>query len=1082
MENDAEARYALEALGQMQKEKGASLPNDEAESNKALQLSEWKEPTEDEQKALQILASMENLTMIPPDETALNVSRENAICSEEAENASELHEALRFLSNMENTDNAEYGLEELAQLEQVNGSLSPYDEAEKQNAKQTVVVVSHPVKPYDNNLFSDGAENDTELHQALRLLSNMENDEETQHALEVLAQLEREKGTSLSNDEVKYETSKQYVEAAELVPHSEAPTDDNTQQDIENLTIPRYEVDLNNTKGAVLSDEVESSSEVYQALKFLSKMESDDETHYALEVLAQIEEKKDTSSSKEKVERNKNSMQTMTIASDIEAPSDDARRALEILADIEEPSMTPRSETPRSQLKKDYEAVHALKILAQLEGKRDMISPTNEEITHKPSAYVAPSISYSDKDNADADADADLALQILAEMERREKQLTIANPSSMNSYFQNDMQVPLINNISPAMGRDIEEIIKQVNNIVVSDLTRNSRERFMISETSTSQRHTHIDDVKVQSSELAVQGTFDTCEALENDVNKEDNTPNPSTRSKHLLSETTLNNPPTIVTSYKVSDIAPITGEHNNASFDDNNSMCNSTVVSSHDDGKPGSNSLQSNSARTTNCLSMGKLNGVAFHSPFNLPDNPPKPRAENEILSTYSKPPEPTNITWLQATQSVIELINAVRGASASRRCNACGTFKMLTLNDKNKISLARTKGVLDAFRFAVELKPSPSCQYSMCSRIRILSAIYNLSTRAENRDLIIQSNLLPGLVHAAKDHNSEGRLISCSTLALLAKNEGNQLYMVSTPGLITALSEVLGATAVGMVPVQKAHTIEEEATDDDSEERYSEEDTCSSSGSVTDETCESSDVSVTDDKYVVACKSTQEEASLFVTPSRVSACAALIHLSKDCACIAQMCKSSKLLNCLTNVCVEQDFEARTKSIEVLCNLTRYPWNQKILASNECLMRSLIKCLKSTSVDDRKWAARALQNICSDQSSKISIARQPLLSALGLSALSTEAEEQHAAVAALLNLSCEPGVVTAMSNTRNVVSTLIHLTYDNSTSAEVRLMACDALASIGLWLQTVAASANVPDGMEANLPRSITSGWERYD
>jgi len=95
---------------------------------------------------------------------------------------------------------------------------------------------------------------------------------------------------------------------------------------------------------------------------------------------------------------------------------------------------------------------------------------------------------------------------------------------------------------------------------------------------------------------------------------------------------------------------------------------------------------------------------------------------------------------------------------------------------------------------------------------------------------------------------------------------------------------------------------------------------------------------------------------------------------------------------------------------------------------------------------------------------------------------LSTEAEEQHAAVAALLNLSCEPGVVTAMSNTRNVVSTLIHLTYDNSTSAEVRLMACDALASIGLWLQTVAASANVPDGMEANLPRSITSGWERYD
>ena len=66
----------------------------------------------------------------------------------------------------------------------------------------------------------------------------------------------------------------------------------------------------------------------------------------------------------------------------------------------------------------------------------------------------------------------------------------------------------------------------------------------MISETSTSQRHTNINDVKMQSSELAVQGTSDTCEALEINVNEEADTPNPSTRSKHLLSETILNKPP----------------------------------------------------------------------------------------------------------------------------------------------------------------------------------------------------------------------------------------------------------------------------------------------------------------------------------------------------------------------------------------------------------------------------------------------------------------------------------------------------------------------------------------------------------
>ena len=65
----------------------------------------------------------------------------------------------------------------------------------------------------------------------------------------------------------------------------------------------------------------------------------------------------------------------------------------------------------------------------------------------------------------------------------------------------------------------------------------------MISETSTSQRHTNINDVKMQSSELAVQGTSDTCEDLEINVNAEVDTPNPSTRSKHPLSETTLNKP-----------------------------------------------------------------------------------------------------------------------------------------------------------------------------------------------------------------------------------------------------------------------------------------------------------------------------------------------------------------------------------------------------------------------------------------------------------------------------------------------------------------------------------------------------------
>lgn len=1073
MENDEETRSALVVLGESERDKDVSLPNDEAESSDSQQLFEMEEPNDDALRALQILASIGNLSTTPRDETAHNAST-NAAFSEEAENSTDLDEALRFLSNMEHDGETLYALNKLTQTEQDNGASLPYDEAENKHTEQTAEVVSPFLKSTHGtrDTVSDGIEDDTEL--ALKLISKMENNDEPRHALEVHAQPERGKGTSSLNDEVDYKTTNQHLN---VVSHADALIDDTQRAlqipaDTEKLTItPRHEFDLNNSRNAALSDEAESSTELHQALKFLSEMESDEDTRYALEVLAQLEGEDSQNLSNEEVD-NKNSMKSMGIASDIETPSDN-RRALQILTDTKKLDMTPRSEDALSQKENDDATRHALKILSQLEGKRDMISLRNETISQRP---IAPSKPHSYKDNADADTD--LALQILAEMERREQQLNFANPSDKNSFFQDEMKDPLLNKNSPVTGRDIEEIIRQVNNIVVSDLT--NRERSMVSEMSTSQKPTKAGNLKIQTVALAGMGPIDTFEPLQENDTKTDYTLNTEARSKQLLSESPFHKPPAIDTSCLASDTAAVMEEYDESFSRDNNSLCTSPVASSHDGKNLVVNSLNS-SSRTTNCLSIGKSNGITFQSPFNMPDNPPRPRAESEILSTHSKAQEPTSITWIQATQSVIELINAVRGSSASRRCNACGTFKMLTLNEKNKTTLARTKGVLDTFRYVVELKPSPSCQYSLCSRIRILSAIYNLSTRAENRDLIVRSNLLPGLVHAAKDHNSEGRLISCSTLALLAKNEGNQVYMVGTPGLITVLSEVLGATAAGMVPVQKAHSNDEEATDEESEEQYSEEDTCSSSGSATDDTCESSDVSVADDKYVV-CKSTQEEASLFVTPTRVSACAALIHLSKDCACIAQMCKNPKLLSCLANVCIEQEFEARTKSIEILCNLTRYPWNQNILASNESVMRSLIKCLKSSLADNRKWAARALQNICSDQSSKISIARQPLLSALGLSALSTEAEEQHAAVAALLNLSCEPGVVTAMSNTKNVVSTLIHLTYDSSTSAEVRLMACEALASIGLWLQTVAASANVPEGMEAKLPRSISAGWERYD
>ena len=91
--------------------------------------------------------------------------------------------------------------------------------------------------------------------------------------------------------------------------------------------------------------------------------------------------------------------------------------------------------------------------------------------------------------------------------------------------------------------------------------------------------------------------------------------------------------------------------------------------------------------------------------------------------------------------------------------------------------------------------------------------------------------------------------------------------------------------------------------------------------------------------------------------------------------------------------------------------------------------------------------------------------------------------EEQEAATAALYNLSTEPGMVITLTNTKNVVATLVSVAHNAETIPSVRLMACDTLATIGLWLQTLAGSGTVPDGVEPTpLPSFSPNGWKMWD
>eukprot|EP00546_Thalassionema_frauenfeldii_P003419 CAMPEP_0178936868 /NCGR_PEP_ID=MMETSP0786-20121207/25425_1 /TAXON_ID=186022 /ORGANISM="Thalassionema frauenfeldii, Strain CCMP 1798" /LENGTH=333 /DNA_ID=CAMNT_0020615345 /DNA_START=171 /DNA_END=1169 /DNA_ORIENTATION=+ len=209
----------------------------------------------------------------------------------------------------------------------------------------------------------------------------------------------------------------------------------------------------------------------------------------------------------------------------------------------------------------------------------------------------------------------------------------------------------------------------------------------------------------------------------------------------------------------------------------------------------------------------------------------------------------------------------------------------------------------------------------------------------------------------------------------------------------------------------------------------------------------------------------------SQYIRQARINVCATLMHLTKHCAILDRLAENEAVVRSLVTVSREFDNPIHTRCIEMLCNLSKFPPNHNILAHNESLIDSLVFCGKSKLSDDRLWSMRTFQNLASDSSSKVVLASSRILTLLSICSMRKEEDEQFAAVAALFNLSTEPGAVVSLTNTKNVVATLVHLAHNSTltntknvvatlvhlahnsdTKHDVRHLACDTLATIGLW------------------------------
>jgi hypothetical protein len=465
------------------------------------------------------------------------------------------------------------------------------------------------------------------------------------------------------------------------------------------------------------------------------------------------------------------------------------------------------------------------------------------------------------------------------------------------------------------------------------------------------------------------------------------------------------------------------------------------------------------------------RVKKVKFKQRYPVPPPARRPLKAAEIVFNNQTPAPKDRLHLSRPKKDLKELLEAAIGNSIQRRSNAFGALKVLSTQKKNKMALVRTKGFLDSTVFAINdnISSFEDSEAATASRTRAVNVVLNVSEMKDNRfHVLTHPGLANCLVKCMVEDKGEARALACSVLATLAKSPACREPMSHTNKLLDTLAIILKGDEPFSFSHKEQNFIQEEKKDysgDDEASRnvFSNSYSSGSSGS-----------------HSSLGSSHNNEAR---NRARLSACAALIHLSKECSVAQRMCSSTTVLYCLVATCNETDNPLHTKCLEILASLSRFPHNNSVLTTYPGLVDSLIENGNHKNDIDRLWSMRTMQNLSSDPSSKIILATGTVLELLSVNIMRQQYDEQLAAIAALYNISTEPGAVVPLTNTKNVVATLVHVAHNPTSPSDVRLMACDTLATLGLWLQTLAGAGTVPADIEpVPLPTYITSGWKRWE
>jgi hypothetical protein len=465
----------------------------------------------------------------------------------------------------------------------------------------------------------------------------------------------------------------------------------------------------------------------------------------------------------------------------------------------------------------------------------------------------------------------------------------------------------------------------------------------------------------------------------------------------------------------------------------------------------------------------------VKFKQRYPVPPKIKNFRQPSEIMSDYELE-KPSDKLWLSMPKKDLkELLEAVTGTSIQRRSNACGALKVMSTQTKNQMTLVRTKGFMDALVLAISDNYSiKGTDAETAARTRAVNVVLNVSAKKDNRyHVILHPGLLESLVKCMIEDKSEARELACAVLATLAKSQHCREPMAKTEKLVDALANILKRNNPPRIDVERQAYLDEEKIDysGDDERSRVRSNTFSSSSSSTRSSFGENSVE------------TRKEDLEMIRRTRMNACAALLHLSKECSVSQELCASDTLLFSLVSCCKEVQNPIHTKCLEILANLTRFPQNNAHLAQYPDLVDTLIVNGSQEDNSDRLWSMRIFQNLSSEPSAKARLASSSVLELLSINMMRKQYAEQLASTSTMYNISTEPGALVPLTNTKNVVATLVHVAHSPTSILEVRTIACDTLATLGLWLQTLASSGTVPEEVKSvPLPTYITSGWQRWN